>query len=191
MRQLIVLVSIACILIGASLLYKPHAVSIPASQTSTDHQTGTASVTDYKDAIYTIDGHAVKLANGTATEDTGPGSASQITTRYFGNEAYADLDGDGRKDVAFLLTQESGGSGTFFYIVVALNKQGGYVGSNAFLLGDRIAPQTTEIGTDGSIILNYADRAPNEPMSARPSVGKTLRLKFDAMTNSLMPYANP
>ena len=60
--------------------------------------------------------------------------------------------------------------------MVALKTATGYSGTNAVLLGDRIAPQTTRI-VDGLIEVNYADRAPGEPMTARPSVGVTKRLR--------------
>ncbi len=88
-------------------------------------------------------------------------------TRYFGNEVKGDFNGDGQEDSAYLFTQDGGGSGTFYYVTVKLaNGQE----LNAILLGDRIAPQTTEY-RDGKIIVNYADRKPNEPMTTRPSVG--------------------
>jgi hypothetical protein len=99
----------------------------------------------------------------------------QITTlengiRYFGNDAIGDLNGDRTEDVAFLLTRSSGGSGTFYYVVVALKTANGYRGTNAMFLGDRIAPQTTEI-RNGEIIVNYADRKSGEPMTTKLSVG--------------------
>ena len=97
-------------------------------------------------------------------------------TEYFGNEVMADFNGDGLKDTAFILTQNSGGSGTFYYAVVALSSKGGCKGTNAILLGDRIAPQTTEF-SNGKIIVNYADRKPTEPMSATPSVGVSKHLE--------------
>ncbi|RJQ36327.1 hypothetical protein C4552_03505 [Candidatus Parcubacteria bacterium] len=133
-----------------------------------------------KDATYVIEGRVITLANGISELEAAPGSASKIVTRYFGNEVRKDLNGDGREDVAFLLTQETGGSGTFFYVVAALNTETGYVGSQAFLLGDRIAPQTIESGPGNTIVVNYADRQPGEPMTARPSVGKSARLILDA-----------
>ena len=42
------------------------------------------------------------------------GASDTVTTRVFGNEATGDLDGDGKPDTAFLLTQETGGTGVFF-----------------------------------------------------------------------------
>ena len=111
-----------------------------------------------------------------------PGSASKIITRYFGNEIKHDFDGDGREDVAFLLTQETGGSGIFYYVVAALNTSKGYIGSEGFFLGDRIAPQTTEMGKGNSIVVNYAERAAGESFAIRPSVGKSVRLLLDLKT---------
>lgn len=138
--------------------------------------TAPASAGSYKDASYEIGGRVITLANGVSEIEAAPGSASKITTRYFGNEAVGDLNGDGMLDVGFLLTQSMGGSGTFYYAVVAVKTKDGYVGTNAVLLGDRVAPQTTEI-RDGNLIVNYAERKQGEPMTTRPSVGVSKYLK--------------
>lgn len=128
---------------------------------------------DYKNATYIIEGEKVTLVNGVSEVPATPGSASKITTRYFGNFVKADLNGDSIPDLAFLLTQTAGGTGTFYYIVAALQTDGGgYTGTNGILIGDRIAPQTTEY-RDGLIVVNYADRKPGEPFTAVPSVGKS------------------
>ncbi len=146
---------------------------------------------DYKNATYIIDGRKITLANGTSEIELAPDAASKIVTRYFGNEVRHDLNDDGLEDVAFLLTQEVGSSGTFFYIVAALKTTEGYVGSEAFFLGDRIAPQTTHmdegqtaVGTNRQnvIVVNYVTRMPGEPFTARPSLGKSIWLKLDINT---------
>ncbi len=134
---------------------------------------------DYKNIEYIISGEKIRLVNGVSEKPSAPGSAEKITTRYFGNEIKKDLDGDGREDVAFLITQTTGGSGTFYYLVGALNKENGYVGTNAVFIGDRIAPQTTNSGDNRIVIVNYADRKPGEPMTAQPSLGKSLYLLLD------------
>ncbi len=131
-----------------------------------------ADTTDnYQDAEYLIEGEHMKIGSN---------------VHYFGNELKADLDGDGRDDVVFLITQEGGGSGTFFYAVAALNTDRGYIGSAGFFLGDRIAPQSTNISQNPRhkhvIVVNYADRAAGEPMTAQPSVGKSVYLKLDPMS---------
>ncbi len=136
---------------------------------------------DYKNVEYTIDGQGFLLVDGIAEVEI-ENSASKVVVSYFGNELHKDLNDDGREDVVFLMTEELGGSGTFFYVVAALNTEEGYVGGEAMLLGDRIAPQTTESGPGKSVIVNYADRLPSEPMTIRPSVGKSLRLILDPQT---------
>jgi heat shock protein HslJ len=126
---------------------------------------------DYREAQYVIDGLPVRI--GTSTDGV---------ISYFGNELFSDLDGDGREDVTFLITSNPGGSGTFYYVVSALNTERGYVGSSAFLLGDRIAPQTTEKGKGNIIVVNYADRAQGEPFTTKPSVGKSVWLILDTQS---------
>jgi hypothetical protein len=158
------------------------------SSNSENQPQGQAAVpgTEYRNAEYVIEGQRIKLADGLAEAETFPGSVSRIVTRYFGNELKADLNDDGREDVVFLLTQQRGGSGTFFYAVAALNTEAGYLGSDGYLLGDRIAPQTTVVSRNprhkNVIVVNYGDRRPDEPMTAQPSVGKSVYLKLDAET---------
>lgn len=133
---------------------------------------------DGKNTSFTIEGRTVKLVNGVSIVESAPGSASKVTTRYFGNEAYGDLNGDGTVDTAFLVSEDSGGSGLFYYVVVALTEKNGYKTTNAFLIGDRIAPQTTEINQSArELMVNFAERKAGEPMTASPSVGATLLLK--------------
>ena len=139
-----------------------------------------------KNATYIINGKSVTLANGYSQTEFTPGSATKTTTQYFGNEVKHDFNGDGREDVAFLLTQNPGGSGTFYYIVAALNTPSGYIGSQAFLLGDRIAPQTTQMSQDKTtpdvIVVNYADRKIGDSFATPPSLGKSIWLKLDTKT---------
>lgn len=138
---------------------------------------------DHKNAEYLINGQRVRPVDGVAETAAAPESAAKVVTQYFGNELVTDLDGDGDEDVAFLLTQTTGGSGTFYYAVAALNTVDGYVGSDGYLLGDRIAPQTTEVSPNPRhkhvVVFNYADRARDESMAVAPSVGKSVYLKID------------
>jgi hypothetical protein len=133
---------------------------------------------DFKNTTYSVDGEMVTLVDG-ISEVQIPDSTSKIITRYFGNEIYKDINGDGKEDVVFLLTQETGGSGVFYYAAPALKTEDGYVGAQALFLGDRIAPQTTESGPGRQVIINYADRAYGESFDVSPSVGKSIYLLFD------------
>ena len=164
-------------------------VALVGCSSNVDNQPhGQAAVpgAEYKNAEYVIEGQRIRLADGLAEAETSPGSASRIVTRYFGNELRTDLNDDGREDVVFVLTQQRSGSGTFFYAVAALNTEAGYVGSDGYLLGDRIVPHTTVESRNprhkNVIVVNYGDRRPGEPMTAQPSVGKSLHLKLDAET---------
>lgn len=171
---------VSIVAIGAGVfLFIGKSVNTPTSP----QVTGAA---DPRNATYTIEGKTVTLVDGVSEVEVAPGSASKIMTRYFGNEAKGDFDGDGREDVAFLLTQSTGGTGTFYYVVAALNTPAGYIGSEGLLLGDRIAPQTTEISRNPSheniIVVNYADRKQGESFATKPSVGKSIWLKLDPKT---------
>lgn len=145
---------------------------------------GRIAADGYKNAEYVIDGKRIRLENGVAETEASAGSAARITTRYFGNELKTDVDGDGDIDVVFLVTQQTGGTGTFYYAVAGLYSENGYAGSDGYLLGDRIAPQTTEVSQNprhkNVIVVNYADRAAGQPMTTKPSVGKSVYLKLDA-----------
>ena len=133
---------------------------------------------DGRNSSFTIDNQTVNLVNGVSEQEAAPGSLSKVTTRYFGNEAKGDLTFDGKDDVAFLVTQSTGGTGVFYYVVVAVATDTGYKTTNAFFVGDRIAPQSTEIHADsGELHVNFATRKDGEPMTAQPSQGAVLLLK--------------
>jgi hypothetical protein len=132
---------------------------------------------DPLNATYTIDGQQFTLKDGKAEKDI-PGSASKIKIFNFEIPFYGDLNGDGIDDAVLTLVYTTGGSGTFYYIVAAINTDQGAVGTNAILLGDRIAPQNALI-EDETIVANYADRGPNEPMTEEPSIGITKRIFWD------------
>ncbi len=141
---------------------------------------------DPRNTTYTINNQSFTLKNG-ISEIAAPNSSSKIITRYFGNEATGDLTGDNIPDLAYLITQETGGSGIFYYAVVAINNGGTYTLTNPFFIGDRIAPQPTEI-KNMELYVIYAERKQGEPMTARPSVGAMTLLKVtkDGVLEGLM-----
>jgi len=51
-----------------------------------------------RDATYIIEGKPVTLVNGYSEVELAPPSASKTVTKYFGNEARGDLNGDGLED---------------------------------------------------------------------------------------------
>lgn len=168
--------------------------------TGTDELPQTTEYPGYQNATFEVEGTPVSLVDGVSEIEAAPGSATKIVTKYFGNEAFGDLNGDGKEDVAFLITQDGGGSGTFYYIVAALQTEIGYQGTTAVLLGDRIAPQTTQI-ENGQIVVNYAKQKADDPLTAQPSIGVSKKIKvldgklveglivspFETVSNSAVP----
>jgi hypothetical protein len=122
---------------------------------------------------YEIDGIETMLVDGRAEEEIAPGSASKKITQVFGEPVYGDVDGDGDDDALLLITQSSGGTGTFYYMVVALKEDTGYVSTDPIFVGDRIAPQTIAI-QGGLAVANFADRESDEAMTDDPSVMRSL-----------------
>ncbi len=169
------------ILIVATLMY------IRASDEASEVLPTDAVVTEMEEVAqestpqsitYEVDGVTYTLVDGKATVQTSPDSASQNVLTIFGEPTMGDLDNDGDTDAAVLLSLTTGGSGTFYYAALALNTSYGYKSTNTLFLGDRIAPQTVEI-QNGRAVFNYATRLPDEPMTASPSLGKSLWIHLD------------
>jgi hypothetical protein len=160
------------------------------------------------DATYIIEGVSVTLRGGIGEysnlkdgiheEGIAPGSALKTKVSIFGEPIFADINGDNATDSVIMLTADGGGTGTFYYVAVALQKNIAvkigdsnlkYLGINAVLLGDRIAPQNISV-RDGVVIANYADRKPGEPMVATPSVGVTAYLTIkDGVLTPISPLS--
>jgi hypothetical protein len=137
-------------------------------------------------ASYRIDGRVVALRDGKHDELAAPASAAHRTTAVWGAPAAADLDGDGDQDAILIIATQQGGSGTFYYVAVAELDGGTYTGSAGVLLGDRIAPQSVGFA-DGVVTVNYAERRPDEPMSAPPSVAASKRFVYRNGVLQLLP----
>ena len=80
---IIVIIALLCVVVFTVFLfwqeYKTNTVLAPV-------------VTDYKNLTYRIENQDIKLVNGYSEMETAPGSASKVITKYFGNEAFGDLN---------------------------------------------------------------------------------------------------
>ncbi len=139
---------------------------------------------DAKNASYTVGGEVFTLKDGVASHDIAPMSSTKNTLRIFGEPVEGDLNGDGILDAALMLVNNPGGSGTFYYAVLAMSKNGSYVVTNTLLLGDRIAPQNIAIES-GRAVYNYAERKASEPMTTPPSIGKSLYIHYDPVLGEI------
>jgi heat shock protein HslJ len=187
MKKIIVILLVVALGVGVFVYINKNKASIDNTNTGNNNTPSVSEETGSpKDATYSIEGEKVTLKNGISSVPSVNGSSSMVTTQYFGNEVKHDFDGDGRVDTGFILTQNGGGTGTFYYFVIGLNKASGYVGSEGYYLGDRIAPQTTEMSQNPStpnvVVVNYADRKPTDSFATSPSVGKSVYLLLDTKT---------
>ena len=151
-------------------------------------QSSVAAPAEVKNITVTLDGDTVTLSDGVAKKSAAPGSAALNTVRIVGEPVMGDGTGDGKADAALLLENDPGGSGTFYYAVLAVDDNGSYRATNAVALGDRIASRGVEF-TDGRFVYRYLERKPGEPLAAAPSVEKRTEISVDAASNRIS--ANP
>lgn len=122
-------------------------------------------------ATFSINGKSITLYEGIATSSI-PRLDLVFTTRYVGHEAVGDLNGDGRADKAFVVSQSTGKSGVFYYVIAAIKKGDSYKTTNAYYIGDRIMLQNLSI-EDGELDADFLHKKPSDPADAQPSVPAT------------------
>jgi len=145
-------------------------ISNYSNKNITQNKSVPPTVFDPLNTTYNVENELVTLINGK--------SENSVKTLIFGKPVLGDLNGDGINDAAVIITQDTGGSGLFYYVAAAISDTKGAHGTNAIFLGDRIAPQNIEIKNQ-QIIANYADRKSGEPMTKTPSEGVSAYLIFD------------
>ena len=161
--------------------------SLPGTGDASDRTDLTAP--DPLNATYWIEGDTVALVDGRCERAAAQGSAMKVRTTVWQQPVYGDLDGDGDGDTALVLIHSPGGSGTFYYVAAAINVTGRYHGTKAILLGDRIKPKDLAI-RQCQIVVDYADRRPNEPFRTPPSVDRTIGLMLQNGQLSVSPSPN-
>ena len=143
---------------------------------------------EISDLTITIGTQEFAMSDGVAVIPPSQGSETANTLRLIGapvmgdsdvgDSDVGDSDGDGNPDAALLVQHDPGGSGTFYYAVVAINDGGSYRASNALLLGDRIEPRAVEFA-DGRFVYTYAERKPGDSISERGTVEKSVTVTVD------------
>jgi hypothetical protein len=193
MRNLVVLAAV--VLVSLPLACSPAPTPTPTTAptaampspiptaTTTANAAETPEGNPHIDALntsYLIDGRPITLTNGVSEIEIVPGAASKTRTVAWGQPVTGDLNGDGVEDAVLIVSQNSGGSGTFYYVVVALRDRasGAMTGTNGVLLGDRIVPKNLFI-TGGTIMAMYDDRERDDPMSTTPYIGITKALAVE------------
>ncbi len=108
--------------------------------------------------------YPVTLVNGRwEGEPFVPGGASRLLVGLMDGFALSgDLDGDDQDELAVVLWESSGGSGTFYYLAVLGDQGSGCVNMGTSLIGDRIRVEGGRIG-DGKIELHVVRQGPDDP----------------------------
>lgn len=103
------------------------------------------TIDQIKNATYRIDGATISLVNGTATKTietkgkNGQTVSETVSVSIYNDKiAIGDIDKDGDKDAAVVLTMNTGGTGEFRALVYVENTQGTPTFNAATDLGDRI-----------------------------------------------------
>lgn len=133
----------------------------------------------------TIGDQSFTLVNGAAEKEIAPGSKE--TVRVVGELVTGDANGDGKPDTALLIADDPGGSGTFYYAVLAVNEGGSWRATNALPLGDRIKPENIQYA-DGQFVYRFLERKPDEPMAATPTVENTVPVRLDAASGKISAW---
>jgi pimeloyl-ACP methyl ester carboxylesterase len=131
-----------------------------------DAATGQITPEQMNNATYSgIYDEPVTLADGVYEgEPFVEGGASRPVVTYIDNTlVHGDLDGDGAEDAAVLLIENSGGSGSFYYVGAQLNRNGQPADAGAALLGDRVQLISMTIA-DGQVVAEIVTQGPDEGM---------------------------
>ena len=143
---------------------------------------------DPLNTTYTIGNQPVRLVDGRNEEPAAPNSSSKIITQARNTPLFADINKDGIDDAVLILTQSTGGSGTFYYVAAAIATPGGYRGTTALLLGDRIKPQRIEI-IDTKARISFLTRGSEESFADDPTVSRQMDVMYVAENQQLAEVA--
>lgn len=119
---------------------------------------------DVANAVYRIDSIGeFQLEKGVFVRQYGEGMTQrfQVTLE---KSALGDLDRDGRDDAAVVLAVQSGGSGTFRYLIAMQNTGNGTLQQDSLLLGDRVRVRNLATAA-GQVHLEMLQPAPNRPLA--------------------------
>lgn len=128
-----------------------------------------------KNASFLLEGSNVQLTDGISAVPIENSSLVNLT-KYYGCPSSGQLEDKKTAALSFVISNESGGSGTFYYLAAAVEKDGGYIIIDPVFIGDRIKPIETSIN-NGILIISYLDRAAGEGYSAEPSIQKNRKFK--------------
>ena len=150
------------------------------TSSNTDSQAEQSSAqapADPANAGYYIDGIVYTLVNGEleqAIED----STTVNKFKLLDFKAVGDINKDGTDDVAVVLTNDAGGSGTFYYLAIFTSGSSPVI-ENTSYLGDRIVVNDITF-TNNQFQVKYLDRDSEADMASDPTIEITGIAEMDA-----------
>ena len=105
-----------------------------------------------------------QLEGGEFRQQAAPGSATETVVRLAQIRSFGRIDNGSSIDAAPILIVNPGGSGTFIYLVAALNVDGHPEMAATTLLGDRVAVRSVRI-VDSQIVVGMRVRGPDDPFA--------------------------
>ncbi len=105
-----------------------------------------------------------QLEGGEFRQQAAPGSATETVVRLAQVRSFGRIDNGNSIDAAPILIVDPGGSGTFIYLVAALNIDGQPEMVATTLLGDRVAVRSVKI-VDSQIVVGMRVRGPDDPFA--------------------------
>jgi len=133
--------------------------------------------------VYKINNTKYVLNNGISIISAAPGSSSKIITEQTPYKIFFDINKDGKKDLISIITQETGGSGVFYYLAITLTSSVRSNALNAKYIGDRLKIKTLKYYKN-QISLEYFERSVNTPFTAKPDLYKSI--KYIVINNELI-----
>lgn len=150
------------------------------TSSNTDSQAEQSSAqapADPANAGYYIDGIVYTLVNGEleqAIED----STTVNKFKLLDFKAVGDINKDGTDDVAVVITNDAGGSGTFYYLAIFTSGSSPVI-ENTSYLGDRIVVKDITF-TNNQFQVKYLDRDSEADMASDPTIEITGIAEMDA-----------
>lgn len=161
---LLALVIILIVLAMIAFRNVPAPTQIPTRSTS--EVTGKMIPFNFGAQRVQVDHQTLTFSSGSYAVGDHTATVGERTVNTVGNTAAA------------ILTDQPGGSGTFYYLLGAKQSENGEVYSKPISLGDRIKFESLSVSDDGEIEVTYFVRAANAPMSAKPSKKMTMKYAF-------------
>ena len=172
------LAAITLLLVGCQGVNKSESMPRPTAELGSDPLNTT----------YMIGNRPVSLVDGRSEEPVAPSSSGKVITQIRNTPLFADLNKDDIDDAVLILTQSTGGSGTFYYVAAAIATPIGYKGTAGHFLGDRIKLQGIEV-LGSTARLHFLTHGSEESFADDPTLPQRMDIVYVAADQRLAEVA--